>query len=67
MRYTVRIDHDRCRGESICTAIVPDNFVMSASRKAEVKRSTIGEEEYAKHHEASRLCPYYAITLKAQE
>ncbi|MCL4329488.1 MAG: ferredoxin [Candidatus Thermoplasmatota archaeon] len=67
MRYTIRIDQDRCRGESICTAIVPDNFVMSASGKAEVNRNTIGEEEYAKHREASRLCPYYAIALQAQE
>ncbi len=67
MKYTVGIDPGKCMGESICTAIVPDNFVISGSGKAVVNRRTITKEEYAPHAEAARLCPYHAITIEAQE
>ncbi len=57
------LDPERCIGQSMCEAIVPEIFEVRDDGKAYVTQMTVGDEWLRELQQAVSECPTRAISL----
>ena len=58
----IRVDHNKCVGNAMCTSIAPHVFTLNDNRQSEAVNPTGDTEERVL--EAAENCPVSAITVE---
>jgi ferredoxin len=61
----VRVDHGKCVGNSMCTTIAPEVFVLNDDRQSDARNPAGDTLEHIL--EAAENCPVSAITVEDVE